>query len=91
MNSVTVHGGGNVQIAVGSNGVAQVQNVGLPMYDSDLRRYAEFLFQEHATAIENSSVWEMAEEFLGFELEDAELTHVFELLNTAKVQVIVSW
>jgi hypothetical protein len=81
--------GGSSQVAVGSSNVTQVQTTN--PFDEDLKRYVEFLCDNAVEDIENSTVWEMAEQFFGHDLEDTELEHVFKLLRAAKVEVTVTW
>lgn len=89
--SITVAtSGGSSQVAVGSSSVIQIQGPTNP-FDEDLKGYVQFLYDNAVEDIENSTVWEMAEQYFGHDLEDDELTHVFELLRSAHVEVIVTW
>jgi hypothetical protein len=88
--TVIVQSGGNVQIAVGGSGVTQIQTATNP-FDQDLKGYVQFLYDNAVEDIENSTVWEMAEQYFGHDLEDEELQHVFKLLGSARVEVNVSW
>lgn len=87
--TVIVQSGGNVQIAVGSSGVTQIQSTN--PFDEGLKGYVQFLYDNAVEDIENSTVWEMAEQYFGHDLEDGELQHVFKLLGSARVEVNVTW
>jgi len=55
--------------------------------DAELRSYAADLIHEHAVDIESLSIHEMAEEFLGGELEDGDFDKVNDWLGRAFVHV----
>jgi len=80
--------GGSSQVAVGGSNVTQIQS---SSDDGHLKEYIRFLYENQVEDIENSTVWEMAEQFFGYDPEDEELKHVFELLRTAQVEVTVTW
>lgn len=89
MNINVTTNGGSSQVAVGCNNVTQIQSTN--PFDEDLKGYAKWLFEQHVIDIENSTVWEMAEQYFGHDLEDAELAHVFDLIGRADVEVMVAW
>lgn len=88
--SITVTtSGGSSQVVLGGSTATQIQTTN--PFDEDLKRYVEFLCENAVEDIENSTVWEMAEQFFGHDLEDDELQRVFRLLRKAKVEVTVTW
>ena len=89
MNINVTTNGGSSQVAVGGSNVTQIQTTN--PFDAELKEYVKFLHENATLDIENSTVWEMAEQFFGHDLEDDELDHVFELLRTAQVEVTVTW
>jgi hypothetical protein len=89
MNINVTTSGGSSQVAVGGSNATQIQTTN--PFDADLKEYVKFLHENATLDIENSTVWEMAEQFFGHDLEDDELDHVFELLRTAQVEVNVTW
>lgn len=89
MNINVTTNGGSSQVVVGGSNVTQIQTTN--PFDAELREYVKFLHDNATLDIENSTVWEMAEQFFGHDLEDDELDHVFELLRTAQVEVTVTW
>lgn len=90
MNVNVTTNGGSSQIAVGCTNVVQVQE-GTPDRSEALRGYVRHLYEVHAEEVENSSVWEMAEQYFGYDLTDQELDEVFNLMSKANVEVIVTW
>jgi len=90
MNTVNINSGGNVQFAVGSDNVVQIQGRDM-LRESELKEYVAHLVQSRMTGVEDSDVWELADEFFGVDLNQKELDHVFRLLGSAKVEVEISW
>ncbi len=90
MNVNVTTNGGSSQIAVGCTNVVQVQE-GTPDRSEALRGYVRHLYEVHATDVENSSVWEMAEAYFGYSLSEDELDTVFDLMSSAQVEVEVTW
>lgn len=88
--NVNVVSGGSTQVAVGVSNVTQIQSSS----DDDhghLKEYIRFLYENKVEDIENSTVWEMAEQFFGYDLEPWALDEVFKLMGTATVEVTVTW
>lgn len=56
-----------------------------------LKAYVKHLHEEAVIDIENLTVWECAEQFFGHDLEEDEFQQVFKLLETANVEVEVTW
>lgn len=91
MNVTVNTSGGSSQIAVGSSGVTQTMGKTPRVDEEDLKRYVRWLFEQHAVDVENSSVWEMADQFFGHELHRDDLRSTYVLMNTAEVEVVVAW
>lgn len=90
MNVNVTTNGGSSQIAVGATNVVQVQG-STPNRSEALRGYVRHLYEVHAEDVENSSVWEMADQYFGYDLSDQELEEVFDLMSKANVEVVVTW
>jgi hypothetical protein len=59
------------------------------MNDEERKAYAEFLIRGRAECVEYLSVFEMADEQLGYPILDSDADEVFALIGSAKVTV--SW
>jgi len=90
--SITVTtSGGSSQIAVNSSNVIQNQTQRAPYTDDYLKGYIQTLFDEHATDVENLTVWEMADTYFWDEPTEEEFDRIFKLMREADVEVVVTW
>lgn len=90
MNVNVTTNGGSSQIAVGATNVVQVQD-NPRLTPHALRNYVRHLYEAQVDDVENSTVWEMAENYFGYDLSDQELEEVFDLMDSADVEVVVTW
>lgn len=91
MNVNVTTSGGRSQIAVGSNNVVQNMSGSGNVTEQDLRDYIQSLYEQETIDVEFSTVWEMAEQHFGHDLNQAQLDRVFKLMREAQVEVTVTW
>lgn len=59
--------------------------------NESLKEYIQHLYESHAVDVENLTVWEMAQDFFGYDLTDGQFDQVFKLMGKSRVSVIVGW